>query len=96
MCLSLGDVMNEMAGRCLFVCALFRFVKDQDLDKATTKVLKTFDGKCRAKGWNCESYLQHRTDVLAFLPTRFGKSLLFQLIPGLCVELHNLGYRFFL
>ena len=30
-------------------------------------------------------------DVLAVLPTGFGKSL-FQLIPGLCVELHNLGY----
>ena len=31
-------------------------------------------------------------DVLAVLPTGFGKSLLFQLIPGLCVELYNLGY----
>ena len=29
----------------------------------------------------------HSKDVLAVLPTRFGKSLLFQLIPGLCVEL---------
>ena len=31
-------------------------------------------------------------DVLAVLPTGFGKSFLFQLIPGLCVELHKLGY----
>ena len=60
MCLSLGDVMNEMAGFEVDVCLRAeRFVEDQDLDKATTKVLKTFDGKCRAKGWNCESYLQH-------------------------------------
>ena len=96
MCLSLGDVMNEMAGFEVDVCLRAeRFVEDQDLDKATTKVLKTFDGKCRAKGWNCE-YRIYSTDVLAFLPTPFGKSLLFQLIPGLGVELHNLGYTFFL
>ena len=31
-------------------------------------------------------------DVLAVLPTGFGKSLLFQSIRGICVELHNLGY----
>ena len=28
-------------------------------------------------------------EVLAVLPTGFGKLLLVQLIPGLCVELHN-------
>ena len=33
--------------------------------------------------------------MLAVLPTGFGKSLLFQLIPGLCVELHNLGYSYY-
>ena len=32
-------------------------------------------------------------DVLAVLPTGFGKSLLFQLIPGFCVELHNFTLR---
>ena len=52
-----------------------RFVKDQDLDKAITTVLKTFCAKCRAKGYNCNCVCS--TDVLAFLPTRFGKSLLF-------------------
>ena len=31
-------------------------------------------------------------DVLAVLPTGLGKSYLFSLISGLCVELHNLGY----
>ena len=38
MCLSLGDVMNEIAGFEVDVCLRAeRFVKDQDLDKATTK-----------------------------------------------------------
>ena len=55
MWLSLGDVMFEMAGFQVVVCSRAdRFVKDQDLDKAITKVLKTFYAKCRAKGYNCE------------------------------------------
>lgn len=48
-----------------------------DLDK----VLIPFDG---AKWWNCE--FTRSKDVLALLPTEFGKSLLFQLIPGLCMS----------
>ena len=31
----------------------------------------------------------HSKDVLVVFPTGFGKSLLVQLIPGPCVELHN-------
>ena len=45
-------------------------------------MLATF--KAPSKGM--ELQIIHSKDVLAVLPTGFGKSL-FQLIPGLCVEL---------
>ena len=44
-CLLLGVVMMEMADFELGVCShAQRFVSDQDLETARTKVLKTFDG----------------------------------------------------
>ena len=43
----------EMAAFELGVCSGGeRFVSDQDLEKASAKVLETFDGK----GWNCKFY----------------------------------------
>ena len=89
----------EMADFELGVCShAERFVSDQDLEKGTAKVLETSDG---AKNLSAEqrdriANFIRRHDVLAVLPTRYGKSLLFQLIPGLCVELHNLGYSYYL
>lgn len=36
--------------------------------------------------------LQGSKDIFSLLPTDFGKSLLFQLIPGLCIRIHNMSY----
>ena len=74
------------------------FVSDQDLEKVWAKVLKTFDGVenlSAAEQRDGIANFIRRHDVLAVLPTGYGKSLLFQLIPGLCVELHNLGYSYY-
>ena len=74
-----------------------RFLSDQDLKQAIAKVLETFDGveNLSAEQRDGIANFIRRHDVLAVLPTGFGKSLLFQLIPGLCVELHNLGYSYY-
>ena len=74
-----------------------RFLSDQDLEQAIAKVLETFDGveNLSAEQRDGIANFIRRHDVLAVLPTGFGKSLLFQLIPGLCVELHNLGYSYY-
>ena len=85
----------EMADFEVGVCLhAERFVNDQDLDKAITKALKTFDGveNLSTKQRDAIVNFIRGKDVLAVLPVGFGKTLLFQLIPGLCVELHNLGY----
>ena len=74
-----------------------RFVSDQDLEKALAKVLETFDGVeyLSAEQRDEIANFIRRHDVLAVLPTGHGKSLLFQLIPKLCVELHNLDYSYY-
>lgn len=35
-----------------------------------------------------------RRDVFAVLPTSWGKSLIFQIIPGVCSYLHNRGFPY--
>ena len=81
--------------QCLF--AHWKICKWPDLEKAIVKVLETFDGvenlSAKQRDGNVNFICRH--DVLAVLPTGFRKSLLFQLIPGLCVELHNLGYSYY-
>ena len=59
-----------------------------------TNVVKTFDGVDRLSAEQTDSISNfiRRKDVLAVLPTGFGKSLLFQMIPGICYELNNMGY----
>ena len=73
-----------------------RFVSDQDLEKALAKVLETFDGVENSSVERRDGIVNfvRRLDVLVVLPTGYRKSLLFQLIPKLCVELHNLGYSY--
>ena len=74
-----------------------RFVSDQDLEKAIAKVLETIEGVENLSAGQRDGIANfiRRHDVLAVLPTGNGKSLLFELIPGLCVELHNLGYSYY-
>ena len=57
------------------------------MEKAVEHVLKTFDGVDKLRKEQAVGILHFiwRNDVLAVLPTGFGKSLLFQLIPGLSV-----------
>ena len=71
-----------------------KFVNDQSLDKAIRKVLGMFDDVENLSAEQRDGMVNFicSEDVLLVLPTGFEKSLLFQLIPGLCVELHNLGY----
>ena len=79
-------------------CSRFeRFVGEQDLEKAIAKVFETFEGveNLSAEQRDGIANFIRRHDVLAVLPTRYGKSLLFRLISGLCVELHNLGYSYY-
>ena len=89
-CLFLGV---EVAAFELGVCSGGeRFVSDQDLEKAlAAKVFETFDGveNLSAEQRDGIANFIRRHDVLAVLPTGYGKSLLFQLIPKVCVELHN-------
>ena len=61
-------------GGCL--CAE-RFVSDQDLETAITKVLETFDGveNLSAEQRDGIANFIRSNDVLAVLPTAFGKSL---------------------
>ena len=94
-CLSLDEVIIETADFDGSVCtSAEKFVNDQDLDKAIRKVLGMFNDveNLSAKQRDGIVNLICSEDVLPVLPTGFAKSLLFQLIPGLCVQLHNLGY----
>ena len=69
---------------------------EKALEEALAIVLKTFDGVDELSAEQTDGIINfiRRKDVLAVLPTGFGKSLLFQLIPGLCVELKKMGYRY--
>ena len=71
----------EMADFELGVCSRAeRFVSDQDLEKAIAKVLETFDGveNLSAEQRDGIANFIRRHDVLAVLPTGYGKSMLFQ------------------
>ena len=77
----------EMAAFELGVCSGGeRFVSDQDLEKALAKVLETFDDveNLSAEQRDGIANFIHRHDVLAVLPTGYGKSLLFQLCTYQC------------
>ena len=69
-------------------------VRTEDLDKAVAEVIGTFDGVSEISAEQREgiaNYFQ-RKDILAVLPTGHGKSLLFQLLPGICRALNTMGY----
>ena len=67
---------------------------ERAVQEEVRKVLETFDGvinlSAEQRDGVCHSI--RGEDVLAVLPTGFGKSLLFQIIPELCKEINKLGY----
>ena len=69
-------------------------VRTEDIDKATAEVTGSFDGVEVVSAQQKEgivNYIQ-RKDILAVLPTGYGKSLLFRLLPGICRALNTMGY----
>ena len=64
----------------MFVRGLKDLLSDQDLEKAIAKVFETFHGveNLSAEQRDGIANFIRRHDVLAVLPTGYGKSLLFQ------------------
>lgn len=69
-------------------------ISREDFNDAVDSVLKGFAGVTKLNEHQSDAlfHLIQRQDVFAILPTGFGKSLVFQLLPALCRELHNMGY----
>ena len=69
-------------------------VRTEDLDKAISEVIGTFDGVEEISSEQREGIVNHiqRKDILAVLPTGYGKSLLFRLLPGICRALNTMAY----
>ena len=67
---------------------------ERALKESISYVLERFDGVEKLSDEQTSGVLNfiQRKDVLAVLPTGSGKSLLFQLIPGLCLCLNQMGY----
>ena len=61
-------------------------VRREDLDKAIAEVIGTFDGAEEISAGLREGILNYmqRKGILAVLPSGYGKSLLFQLLPSIC------------
>lgn len=69
----------------------------EDFFTCVNNVLKKFPQVSQLNKFQDEclfNYMERR-DVFAMLPTGFGKSLIFQLVPGLCEEFHNMGHKEF-
>ena len=67
---------------------------ERALKESISNVLERFDGVEKLSDGQTSgvfNFIQCK-DVLAVLPTGCGKSLLFQLIPGLCLCLDQMGY----
>ena len=69
----------------------------EDFTKAVNKILESFDGITKLNEHQDDAlfHLVLRRDVFAILPTGFGKSVIFQLLPALCQELLRMGYSDF-
>ena len=69
----------------------------EDFSNGVNNVLKKFANISQLNKYQdeCLFNFMERRDVFAMLPTGYGKSLIFQLVPGLCEELHNIGHKEF-
>lgn len=67
-------------------------VRTEDLDKALAEVIGTFDGVEEISAKQREGIVIYipRKDILAVLPICYGKSLLLQLLPGVCRGIYDL------
>ena len=67
---------------------------ERALKESISNVLERFDSVEKLSDEQTRGVFNfiQRKDVLAVLPTGSGKSLLFQLIPGLCLHLNQMGY----
>ena len=73
-------------------------LRTRDLNKVIAEVIGTFDGVSSLSVEQREgiaNYVQ-RKDILAVLPTGHGKSLLFQLLTGICRALNTMGHTSYL
>ena len=61
---------------------------ERAIQESIEKVLETFDVVENLSAEQSDTICNFilRKDLSAMLPTGFGKTLLFQLIPGLCVD----------
>jgi ATP-dependent DNA helicase RecQ len=68
-----------------------------DFEYAVDMVLKSFTGVEKLNQHQNDALFEllRRRDVFAILPTGFGKSVIFQLLPSLCRELNSMGYNSF-
>ena len=67
---------------------------ERALKESISNVLERFDGVEKLSDEQTSGVFNfiQRKDVLAVLPAGCGESLLFQLIPGLCLRLNQMGY----
>ena len=63
---------------------------------AMSLALKNFPNVKELKPVQEEAIMNYitRKDVLCVLPTGYGKSLIFQVIPGICSHLHDKGFEY--
>ena len=66
---------------------------ERALKESISYVLERFDGVEKLSDEQTSGVFNfiQRKDVLAVLPAGCGESLLFQLIPGLCLRLNQMG-----
>jgi len=69
---------------------------DSECKKAINFALESIPNVSELKQVQEEAVISFikRRDVMAVLPTGYGKSLIFQLIPGICSYLHGKGFDY--